>query len=128
MGLLNHSGLRRNIHRDLEFELLDKHGFPVKHRGAYVCTDGGYRKLAIFVTPEILTYERRAVVFSEWVESTRKDVECTNGIVKGRFRYFMYGVRHHSQQLIEGAFVTRVTRFLSNSNMLRKPGGQSFVV
>ena len=51
MGLLNHSGLRRNIHRDLEFELLDKHGFPVKHRGAYVCTDGGYRKLVWRLCP-----------------------------------------------------------------------------
>ena len=31
--------------------------------------------------------------YSEWLESMRKDVECTFGILKGRFRVLRYGVR-----------------------------------
>ena len=34
--------------------------------------------------------------FSDWVASMRKDVECTFGILKGRWRYLKYGLRLHS--------------------------------
>ena len=34
--------------------------------------------------------------FSEWLESMRKDVECTFGILKGRFCILRYGVRMES--------------------------------
>jgi hypothetical protein len=30
--------------------------------------------------------------FSEWMESMRKDVECTFGILKGRFLLLKYGI------------------------------------
>lgn len=30
--------------------------------------------------------------FSDWLESMRKDVECTFGILKGRFRLLKTGV------------------------------------
>jgi Plant transposon protein len=33
--------------------------------------------------------------FSEWVESMRKDVECTFGILKGRLWVLKIGVRVH---------------------------------
>ena len=33
--------------------------------------------------------------WSEWMESMRKDVECTFGILKGRFRILKAGVRCH---------------------------------
>ena len=33
--------------------------------------------------------------FSEWLESLRKDVECTFGILKGRWRVLKVGIRMH---------------------------------
>jgi hypothetical protein len=36
---------------------------------------------------------RREIRWSEWIESMRKDVECTFGILKGRFRILKSGIR-----------------------------------
>ena len=37
------------------------------------------------------TYE--IIRFSEWIESMRKDVECTFGIMMGRFAILRYGLK-----------------------------------
>jgi hypothetical protein len=41
------------------------------------------------------TMDRREIRFSEWLESMRKDVECTFGILKGRWRILKTGIRLH---------------------------------
>ena len=40
------------------------------------------------------TYE--SLHFSEWLESMRKDMECTFGILKSRFSILKYGIRLRS--------------------------------
>ena len=45
------------------------------------------------------------VVWSEFIEAIRKDVECTFGILKCRFQ-ILKGIRFPEQNIIEATFVT----------------------
>ena len=58
--------------------------------------DNGYLSWSCTVPPTSngTTYE--IIRFSEWLESIRKDVECTFGIMKGRFCSLRYGLRFQS--------------------------------
>ena len=44
--------------------------------------------------------------FSEWLESIRKDVECTFGIMKGRFRVLKTGTRVHGHVATDRVWLT----------------------
>jgi hypothetical protein len=54
----------------------------------YLITDNGYHNVSTMVAPLTLTFRiHTAEVFrSGWLESVRKDVECTFGILKKRFK------------------------------------------
>ena len=74
---------------DFEFELYDYDGtndkiIKVKYTGCYVIVDNGYLSWSVTVPPLKQTNFRNEIRFSEWIESMRKDVECTFGILKGR--------------------------------------------
>jgi Plant transposon protein len=45
-------------------------------------------------------------LWSEWIESTRKDVECVFGILKGRFRFLRHGILLQTQDKVDTAFFT----------------------
>ena len=45
-------------------------------------------------------------LFSEWLESVRKCVECTFGIMKGRFRQLKTGTRNHGHVSTDRIWVT----------------------
>ena len=70
----------------IKFEILIGRGLVQVCYGAYLITDTGYLKQNCFVCPMPNRVDRQAVIFSEFVESTRKDVECTFGQLKNRFR------------------------------------------
>jgi hypothetical protein len=72
-------------------------------RGAYLICDAGMPKEGCFMDPQHHRSTRNEVLFAEWLESVRKDVECTFGILKARFRYLRNKVQHHSMDIIEGA-------------------------
>ncbi|KAG7345430.1 DDE superfamily endonuclease [Nitzschia inconspicua] len=63
-----------------------------EYRGAWLLTDNGYHKWSTTVPPYKSTTSRREIRFSEWLESMRKDVECTFGILKGRWRILKTGI------------------------------------
>ena len=65
----------------------------VGHKGAWFIVDNGYLNWACTVPPikNPLSYEE--IRFSEWIESIRKDIECTFGILKRRFAVLKYGIR-----------------------------------
>ena len=44
--------------------------------------------------------------WSKWIESVRKDVECTFGILKGRFRILKIGVRVHTLESVDQLWCT----------------------
>ena len=58
--------------------------------------DNGYLSWSCTIPPvkDACSYE--CLRFSEWLESMRKDVECTFGILKGRFSVLKTGIRLHS--------------------------------
>jgi len=70
----------------IRFEIFISPGVVQVCYGGYLITDGGYLKQNCFICPMANRVDRQAVIFSEFMESTRKDVECTFGQLKNRFR------------------------------------------
>jgi len=98
--------LIRGVMNDVEYVLYDHNGEPRLHNGAYVICDGGYLKFPVMMNPVTHSMEKDALVWSEWVESIRKDVECFFGILKQRWRFFKNGIEYHSSGVIDAAFNT----------------------
>ena len=67
----------------------------VRYSGVWFITDNGYHNWSVTVPPykDPVTYRQRR--WSKWIESMRKDVECTFGILKYRFKCLHSGVRLH---------------------------------
>ena len=86
-----------SIHEDFEFKLLEMRSngeiHEVVYQGVWFMVDNGYLNWSCTVPPvkNATTYE--TIRFSEWLESMRKDVECTFGILKQRFSILRYGIR-----------------------------------
>jgi hypothetical protein len=53
----------------------------------------GYLNWPTTVPPMKVTVDRAEIRFSAWLESMRKDVECTFGILKGRWRILKTGIK-----------------------------------
>jgi hypothetical protein len=85
--------------KDLEFELLelDDEGNVVqlKYSGALLMVDNGYLAWPTTIPPSKASVYGREIRFSDWLESMRKDVECTFGVLKGRWRILKTGIRLH---------------------------------
>jgi hypothetical protein len=85
-----------NVMNDVEFILLergqDNNPIPVRYRGAWLIVDNGYHQWPTTVPPLTRSIERTEIRWSEWLESMRKDVECTFGILKGRFHILKTGI------------------------------------
>lgn len=88
---------KKQIHQDLAFELCDYDAeglvIRVKHRGAWLLVDNGYHRWSVTVPPIKTTTIRAEIRFSQWLESMRKDVECTFGTLKGRWHVLKAGIR-----------------------------------
>ena len=62
--------------KDVSYELYDASGKSILAKGGYLITDGGYTDNIAFIDPDHARMTRQSVLWSEWVESVRKDVEC----------------------------------------------------
>ena len=85
--------------QDVEFSLFERNGndiISVKYRGAWLLVDNGYLKWSTTIPPTKVTADSKEIRWSQWLESLRKDVECTFGIMKGRFRILKSGIRLHT--------------------------------
>ena len=84
--------IRNNdIGNDMEFELyyyesITKEIRKQKYSGVWLLVDNGYHKWSCTIPPMKDLQYLDQHVWSKWIESTRKDVECTFGIMKNRFR------------------------------------------
>jgi len=105
-GIVNLARDRRFLYNDVKFDLYDSDGNVDRIVGAYYISDGGYPPISVFISPTNRRFDKAAVYWSEFLESVRKDVECTFGILKSRFRGLMYGLRLRSQVLMEAAVHT----------------------
>ena len=92
--------------RDKFFVLFDEEGVPTLCDGIFIISDNGYLKDGIFACPMKNPTSRQQLLWSEWCESIRKDVECFFGILKSRFWFFKNGVRYHSPVVIQDAMKT----------------------
>ena len=98
------------LYEDCEFILLeyDSNGniIEVCYKGVWFMVDNGYLSWSNTVPPlkDGLTYQQ--IRFSEWLESMRKDVECTFGILKGRFAVLRYGLRLRSIEKCDQLYAT----------------------
>ena len=86
------NGLRDGtLAQDRHFKLLERRNgevVEVCYQGAWLVVDNSYLNWSSTVPPMKHPVHRKDLMWLEWVESMRKDVECTFGILKGRFRIF----------------------------------------
>ena len=85
-----------DILNDLESELLErcKSGEikKRKYRGSWVLYDNGYLPWSVTMPPSKYSSSIAEIRWSQWLESMRKDVECTFGIMKKRFSILDKGI------------------------------------
>ena len=88
------AGVRFQDHR-FELESFDEAlGKVVRtiYSGVYVLCNNGYLDWSCTVPPYTMTRQQDEICWSKWMKSMRKDVECTLGILKGRWRILKAGV------------------------------------
>jgi hypothetical protein len=99
------------IGNDVEFELFyyDVNTQQVckqKYCGVWLLVDNGYPSYSCAIPPFKNPGYNDQYMWSEWMESTRKDVECTFGILKGRFLIFASPIRYHGLAVIDKIWAT----------------------
>jgi hypothetical protein len=105
------SGIRDGLLlQDNDFELLDYNRLgnviSVKYKGVYVIVDNGYLQWSCTVPPFTVTSDMDEIRWSKWLESMRKDVECTFGILKGRWRILKSGIRIEGVDAVDKVWLT----------------------
>ena len=94
------------LYSDVEFDLKKNDGTTVKEKGLYLIVDGGYHKWRCLQCPLKHTSIPKDALWSKWVESVRKDVECVFGILKDRFRCLKLPIYLHDENVIDNMFFT----------------------
>ena len=94
MGLVKYDTFMRGIYEghqyaDVEYELkeMGADGTPIlrKYKGVWLMVDNGYLSWpTTTVSPIKSPATYNDLRWSKWLESLRKDVACTFGILKGR--------------------------------------------
>ena len=84
--------LLKKLKKDDEpFVVQSASGACVVLRGRYVICDGGYHLWTCSMSPSKWTPDDNERLFFKHLESTRKDVECTFGVLKKRWRILHVG-------------------------------------
>ena len=86
---------------DEVFYILLEDGSLQKCEGGWLLVDGGYPKLSCYIDGCKDRISHEQVLWGEWMESVRKDVECTFGILKQRFRILKNPIQYHDHNFIE---------------------------
>lgn len=61
----------------------------------WLIIDNGYQAWVVLVPPSKVSTSRKKISWSQWLESLRKGIECTFGILKGRWRVLKAVVQVH---------------------------------
>jgi hypothetical protein len=91
---------------DVEYKLYDADGELQTCTGAWIISDNGYHRWSCMACPMKHTINPAEAIWSCTLESVRKDVECTIGIMKQRFRELKNPVELHHQSDIDNMFWT----------------------
>ena len=82
------------------FRMFNRLGGIIYWRGAYLITDGVYPTCYSFLNPNLLNYDYHTVVWGEWLESVRKEVERLFGTLKSRFRWLSSSIQYDNHVTI----------------------------
>lgn len=77
-----------------------------KYCGVWLLVDNGYHDYSCTIPPfkDVGMADQHA--WSEWLESTRKDVECVFGILKARFLILTSPIRYHGVAVVDKIWKT----------------------
>eukprot|EP00956_Cyclotella_meneghiniana_P005219 scaffold6502_cov38-Cyclotella_meneghiniana.AAC.6 len=99
--------IRKEWYQEVEWSYFDIEGNELWSKGVYLICDGGYLRWRSLICPfQHCRNGTRQGYFSSNLESVRKDVECTFGILKKRWRILEYGMHYRSIDRCEKIFVT----------------------
>lgn len=96
----------REIYDDVVYNVFVDNIIQQQYKGVHLLCDGGYNKESYLIDPVAFRTNKSEVYWSEWLESIRKDVECTFGILKCRFRILDHSFELQSKEDIDYVFVT----------------------
>jgi Plant transposon protein len=100
---------RKQQFNDYRFELNKKEDgtiSKVQYNSVWLICDNGYPHWSCLIPPHMDPIYYTEFRFAEWIDSMRKDVECTFGILKGRFRVLKTGVRLHGIKVTDNIWHT----------------------
>lgn len=100
------ASLRNGLLDEITFSCFNKKHQFLRCKGGFFIVDGGYPTWAFLLCADNRRYDRPYVLFREWLESVRKDVECTFGHLKMRFLILKNGVITHRVIDCEKTFKT----------------------
>ena len=101
------SDIYRGIrYSDISYNLYNSANIAINYCGAWILVDGGYLSWSCTICPLKETSSVKEKRWSKWAESMRKDVECTFGILKGRWRILKTGIRLHSIGVVDDIWFT----------------------
>ncbi len=99
-----------SLMEDVSFELLERnaqgHINSVRYKGPWLIVDNGYLNWSTTVPPLKVTADEKEIRWSQWLESLRKDVECTFGILKVHWRILKTGIRLHGVEVADDIWMT----------------------
>jgi hypothetical protein len=88
------------------FTLTTSEGEEIVQKGLYLIVDDGYHRWRCMQCAMKHTSKHKEAMWSNWVESVRKDVECVFGILKGRFRCLKLPLFYQEKAAIGSIFFT----------------------
>jgi hypothetical protein len=96
---------------DVEFELLERDPHTndiktVRYTGVWLIVDNGYLSWPTLIPPITSPSTWQEFRFGKWIESIRKDVECTFGILKSRFTILQRGIALHGIEATDKIWLT----------------------
>jgi hypothetical protein len=94
------------LYADVKYKLSSSAGEWIEYCGAWLLVDGGYLPWSCTICPLKSTSSIKETRWSKWAESMRKDVECTFGILKGRWRILKTGIRLQSLSAVDDVWFT----------------------
>ena len=84
----------------------NKNIMEAHYNGGWLMVDNGYLDWSCTIPPMKRSLSYKFIRFSEWLESMRKNVECTFGIMKRRFGILKSGIRLFEVESCDELFLT----------------------
>ena len=92
------------LYNDVIFSLKTSQGVARNFTGGYFITDNGYAKWRIMQAPLKHCRNYDEAKWSERIESLRKDIECTFGVLKRRFQILASKIEFQFQEYVDNLF------------------------